>query len=88
MPGMGIGWIGAAWKSALIVWRTFWKAARQLFHEFMGTLFALFAVSGAIALWRHWHSARVPWIVAATIVYILMMAAFSWWSFRDARRVR
>ncbi|MFZ0739758.1 MAG: hypothetical protein WA002_13305 [Candidatus Acidiferrales bacterium] len=85
---MGIEWIAAAWKSAMIVFRTLWKAARQLFHEMTGTLFALFAVSGVLALWRQWTGPRIHWLLAATILYVLMMALFAWTSFRSARRVR
>jgi glycerol uptake facilitator-like aquaporin len=85
---MGIDWIAAAWRSATIVLRAFWKAARQLFHEAAGTFFALFAVSGALAIWRLWHQSRIPWLIAATAAYTLMMLYFSLTSFRSARRVR
>jgi glycerol uptake facilitator-like aquaporin len=85
---MGIGWIPAAWRSVMTVLRVFWKAARQLFHEMTGTLFALFAVSGAAAIWRLWSHARIPWLLAATAAYTIMMLYFSVTSFRSARRVR
>jgi hypothetical protein len=53
-----------------------------------GTLFALFAISGAIAIWRLWSNARIPWLLAAATAYTIMMLYFSVTSFRSARRVR
>jgi hypothetical protein len=85
---MGFDWIAAAWKSAGIVLRAWWKVARQLFHEMTGALFALFAVSGGLAAWRQWNHVRIPWLLAATIAYSLMMAIFSFASFRSSRRIR
>ena len=85
---MGIDWIPAAWRSAIIVLRTFRKVARQLFHEAAATFFALFAVSGAMAVWRVWNRARIPWLLAATAAYTVMMLYFSLTSFLSARRVR
>ena len=85
---MGIGWIAAAWRSAMIVLRAIWKAARQLFHEAAGVFFALFAVSGGVAAWRQWNHAQIPWLMAAIAAYTLMMLYFSFASFRSARRVR
>jgi glycerol uptake facilitator-like aquaporin len=85
---MGIDWIAAAWRSAITVLRVFWKVTRQLFHEMTGTLFALFAISGAIAIWRLWSNARIPWLLAAASAYTIMMLYFSVTSFRSARRVR
>jgi len=85
---MGIGWIPAAFRSAVIFLRALWKAARQLFHEMAGTFFALFALSGAIGIWRQWNRVRIPWLLAATAAYTLVMLYFSVTSFRNARRVR
>jgi hypothetical protein len=85
---MGIGWIAAAWRSAITVLRVFWKVTRQLFHEMAGTLFALFALSGATGIWRLWSHARIPWLLAATSAYTIMMLYFSVTSFRSAHRVR
>ena len=72
----------------MTVLRVFWKAARQLFHEMTGTLFALFAISGGLAVWRIWSKARIPWLLAAAAAYTIMMLYFSVTSFRSARRVR
>jgi hypothetical protein len=85
---MGDGWIPAAWRSAMIFLRALWKAARELFHEAAGTFFAVFAFSGVIAIWRQWNQLRIPWLLAATAAYTLMMLYFSITSFLNARRVR
>ena len=76
------------WKSAKTFLRALWKALRQFFHESTGVLFAMFAFSGGMAVWRQWHHARVPWLLAFAGGYALMMAAFAVTAFRSARKVR
>lgn len=85
---MGFGWILALWRSSRVVFRTLWRVTRQLFHEFTGTLFALFSLYGIMAAYRQWYHERVRWVVALAIVYSLAMAVFSFFAFRSARRVR
>jgi hypothetical protein len=41
-----------------------------------------------LAAWRQWKLHPVAWIMGIAIVYALMMAAFAYLSFRQARRVR
>jgi hypothetical protein len=69
-------------------WRTFWRLARQFFHEALGAFFALFAVYALIAAWRQWHRQSVRWVVAFAILYAAMMLGFAFASFRRARRIR
>ena len=88
MMAMGFEWIAAACKAAGVVLRAWWKVARQLFHEMTGALFAVFAASGVLAAWRQWNHARIPWLLGLTVFYSLIMAIFSFTSFRSARRVR
>jgi len=76
------------WRSTRTFLRVFWKALRQLFHESTGVLFAMFALSGGLAVWRQWHHARVPWILALAAGYALMMGTFAVTAFRSARKVR
>jgi len=76
------------WSFSKVTWRVLWRAARQLFHEVTGAIFALFALYGAVAAWRQWHSRVAAWIMGAAIVYAVMMAAFAFTSFLRARRVR
>jgi len=68
--------------------RTFWRLARQFFHEAMGAFFAVFAAYGVLAAWRQWHRQKVWWIITFAILYAVTMAAFSVGSFLRARRVR
>ena len=80
--------IVALYRAARVFLVTFWRITRQLFHETTGALFLLLAVSGALSAWRAWRQASSAWIVALSLLFTLMMAAFSITSFRDARRVR
>lgn len=78
------------WQLARILFRTLWRAIRQLFHEITGALFATFALSGIFSLWRQWHNqtVRVPWLVGLTCTFTIVMAVFAWMAFRSARNVR
>lgn len=67
--------------------RTFWRLARQLFHEAVGAFFALFAAYGILAAWRQWKAHPVVWVIAFSIAYAIMMAAFSLAAFLRARRI-
>jgi hypothetical protein len=78
----------ALWRSLIVTLRTFWRITRQLFHEFTGALFGLFAAWAAFAVWKEWHQRPALWLIALAVVYALMMAGFSFASFRRARRVR
>ncbi len=68
--------------------RTLARVVRQVWHETAGALFFLFAMVGAVAAWREWQKGSAQWLVAVTIAFALMMAAFAVASFRSARRVR
>ena len=85
---MGTRLIPAFVNSARASLRTFWLAARQLFHEVTGAMFGMFAFYGALAAWRGWHHGRTEWLVAACVAYSAVMAVFATTSFRKARRVR
>lgn len=65
-----------------------WRASRQFFHEAMGTFFAVFAIYGGLAAFRQWKNRPALWLVCFAIAYALMMATFSFLSFRRARRIR
>jgi hypothetical protein len=60
---MATGVIPALWNSSKITLRVLWRAARQFFHEAMGALFAIFALYGAVAAWRQWHSKVAAWLL-------------------------
>jgi hypothetical protein len=76
------GFYSTLWNSAKITLRVVWRAARQLFHEATGAVFALFALYFASIAWRLWHSRPAAWLLGFTIV------VFAFTSFRRARRVR
>lgn len=84
----GPNWISALWRGGSALFRAFWKFGRQLFHEAVGMLFALFALYAGTAAWKQGREPRGQWIAAFALGYALMMAVFSVWSFRSARRVR
>ena len=76
------------WQYARIGLRVLWRAARQLFHEATGVFFALFAVYGGVAGWREYKYHSAHWLIGFATVYAAMMAAFAFFAFRRARRIR
>ncbi|HUJ30519.1 MAG TPA: hypothetical protein VLY23_04520 [Candidatus Acidoferrum sp.] len=78
----------ALWQSMLVTARVWWRAARQLFHEAIGAIFAVFAFYGGVAAWRQWRTRPAAWLIAFAILYTVTMVVFSFLSFRRARRVR
>jgi len=76
------------WDMVRITMRVVWRVTRIVFHETTGVFFALFAVYGGIAAWRQWRYRPTHWVIAFAVVYALMMAAFAYFSFRRAKRVR
>ncbi len=81
-------WIRALAHAAGGFSRTFARIARQVFHETTGTVFFLFALAAGVAAWREWHKGSAQWLVALSVGFALMMAAFGVASFRSARRAR
>jgi glycerol uptake facilitator-like aquaporin len=82
------GFYSSLWNSINIVFRTIWRATSQLFHEATGALFAMFAVYGAVAAYREWHSRPAAWLVGFTVVFAITMLIFAFTSFRRSRRIR
>lgn len=85
---MSASLLPALWRSSKVTLRVFWRVARQLFHEFTGALFAVFAVYGAFIVWQEWRHRPTRWVIGFVIVYAIMMAAFAFTAFLRARRVR
>jgi hypothetical protein len=75
------------WRSVLVSMRALWRVVRQLFHEALGAIFAVFAMYGVVAAWRQWKAHPVVWLIAFAIAYTILMAAFSVAAFRRARRI-
>jgi len=78
----------ALWRSIVVTLRVVWRVTRQLFHEFTGALFAVFAAYGAFIVWKEWKHRPAVWITGFVVIYVLMMAVFAFTAFRRARRVR
>jgi hypothetical protein len=76
------------WQSIMIAVRVIWRVTRQVFHETTGVFFAIFALYGAIAAWREWKYHPTYWIIGFAVLYAAMMAAFAFFAFRRARRIR
>ncbi|MGB9070061.1 MAG: hypothetical protein WCC21_15945 [Candidatus Acidiferrales bacterium] len=85
---MSASLLPALGRSLLVTLRVWWRVIRQLFHEFTGALFLVFAAYGAFVVWREWKHRPAPWVIAFVVIYALMMAAFGFTAFRRARRVR
>jgi glycerol uptake facilitator-like aquaporin len=75
------------WRSSLVSLRALWRVTRQIFHEAMGTVFAVFALYGGLAAWRQWKTRPIAWLIAFSIAYAIMMLVFSFVAFRRARRL-
>jgi hypothetical protein len=78
----------ALWRSCGVTFRALWRVARQVFHEFAGAMFIIFAAYGVLAAWRQWKTRPVLWLIGIAVIYALLMAIFGLVSFRRARRVR
>ncbi|HEX2711547.1 MAG TPA: hypothetical protein VHM88_04895 [Candidatus Acidoferrales bacterium] len=82
---MRLQWIRAAAFATGGFARTLLRIARQVFHETIGAMFLFFAVLGGVAAWREWQKGSAQWLVALSLGFALMMAAFAVASFRSAR---
>ncbi len=68
--------------------RRLWRVLRQLFHEMTGAAFAVLALGWANAALRAWTRDVAMWLFGTGVAVTLLMAFFSWTSFRRARRIR
>jgi hypothetical protein len=68
--------------------RRFWIALKQLFHELVGAFFAVLALFWAQNAFRAWSNDGARWLIGAAILLAILMAGFSFTSFRNARRVQ
>jgi hypothetical protein len=85
---MAAGYFSALWTAFIVTLRALWRVTRQIFHEATGTLFAVFALYGGMAVWRQWKSRPAVWLMAFAAAYAVMMATFAFFAFRRARKVR
>ena len=68
--------------------RRFWLALKQLFHEVIGAIFAVLALFWVQNALRAWSRDGARWLIGAAALLSLVMAIFSYTSFRTAKRVQ
>ena len=68
--------------------RTLWRAARQVFHETIGALFFILALTWMNAALRYWRQHAANWEWGTSVGVAVVMVIFGFLSFRSARRVR
>lgn len=68
--------------------RRFWLALKQLFHELIGAIFAVLSLFWLQNVFRAWSRDAAHWLIGASLFLSLLMAAFSFTSFRAARRAQ
>lgn len=66
----------------------FWRTLRQLFHELVGGIFGVLAFAWVQSAIRAWTRDVSHWLVAAACGVAVLLAVFSWTSFRRARQLR
>lgn len=66
----------------------FWRALRQLFHEFIGAVFAVLALMWMQNSLRAWTKDIPRWVVIVCLGVAAVMVTFAWTSFRRARQLR
>ena|SRR5262245_39413939 len=64
-----------------------WRALKQLFHELVGAVFAVLAFAWVQSAIRAWTRDGARWLVATAFFVAVVMAIFSFTSFRRSRRV-
>lgn len=85
---MSVGYYTALWRAFVVTLGALWRVARQVFHEATGALFAVFALYGAMAVWRQYKSHPVVWLMLFAAAYAIAMGTFAFFAFRRARKVR
>jgi hypothetical protein len=68
--------------------RRFWLALKQLFHELVGALFGVLALFWLQSAFRAWSRDAAHWLIGTAAFLAVLMAVFSFTSFRLARRVQ
>ena len=68
--------------------RRFWLALKQLFHEVIGAIFAVLAMFWVQNAVRAWSRDGARWLIGAAVFLALVMALFSFTSFRAAKRIQ
>ena len=64
-----------------------WRTLRQLFHEVVGGVFAVLALAWLQSAVRAWTRDVAHWLVYTACAVAVILAIFSWTSFRRAREI-
>jgi len=67
--------------------RRLWRVLRQLFHEFVGAVFAVLALGWLNAAFRAWTRDTSRWLVGLAIAVAGLLVFFAVSSFRHARKL-
>jgi glycerol uptake facilitator-like aquaporin len=67
--------------------RRLWRVFRQLFHEVIGTSFAILALAWLNLALRAWTRDVAPWLIGVSVGVAAIFIAFSVSSFRRARQL-
>lgn len=67
--------------------RRLWRALRQLFHEFVGAVFAILALAWLNAAFRAWARDVSRWLVGVAVTIAALLVFFAVTSFRYARKL-
>lgn len=67
--------------------RRLWRVLRQLFHEFVGAVFAVLAVGWLNAAFRAWTRDVSRWLIGVAVAMAALLVFFAVTSFRDARKL-
>ncbi|PYT99536.1 MAG: hypothetical protein DMG38_11800 [Acidobacteria bacterium] len=64
-----------------------WRVMRQLFHEFVGAVFAVLALGWLNAAFRAWTRDASRWLVVLAVAVAGLLVFFAVTSFRYARKL-
>jgi hypothetical protein len=67
--------------------RRMWRAIKQLFHEVIGTLFAIIAFVWLSSAFRAWKRDVAYWLIAIAVAVAVLFVFFAVTSFRRARNL-
>ena len=67
--------------------RRFWRALKQLFHEIVGAVFGVLALSWLSSALRAWNKDAARWLIGIAIAVALWFVFFAVTSFRRARKL-
>jgi len=65
----------------------FWRAAKQLFFEVAGALFAFLGIVWLSVALRSWSRDIAHWLIAAAVAFAFLFFFFALSSFRRARKL-